>query len=101
MRRSASRPRRTQVVTRAGFAGYRELAGRTDRLIRPPPLRLSDGTAEWLSAGRVARRRLVAPRHELFRVISGRRSLDRIHELGGEGDPSPYLPVLSPYPLPS
>ena len=40
------------------------------------------------------------PRHELFRMISGRRSPAQIGRYDWTVDPTPYLPVISPYPLP-
>jgi hypothetical protein len=37
---------------------------------------------------------------ELFRALSGRRSAGQVRSLAWDGDPAPYLDVLSPYPLP-
>ena len=90
------------VVTRAGFSGYREWLGARIASSGLAPLRLADGTSEWLVGGQGAPgASLVGSRHELFRAISGRRSLDRVREMAGGGDLTAYLPVLSPYPLPS
>jgi hypothetical protein len=43
---------------------------------------------------------LSAAPFELFRALSGRRSLDQVRSLAWDGDPAPYLEVLAPYPLP-
>jgi uncharacterized protein (TIGR03083 family) len=40
---------------------------------------------------------LRADRHELVRVMAGRRTADQILELEWEGDPTPYLSILSEY----
>jgi hypothetical protein len=37
---------------------------------------------------------------ELFRALSGRRSLAQVRALAWDGNPEPYLAVLSPYPMP-
>jgi hypothetical protein len=38
-----------------------------------------------------------ADAHELFRAISGRRSLDDVAGWRWRGDATAYLPLLSPY----
>lgn len=38
-----------------------------------------------------------ADRHELVRVMAGRRTVDQILELEWEGDPTPHLSILSEY----
>lgn len=41
--------------------------------------------------------RVAADRFELVRAMAGRRTADEIRELSWEGDPTPYLPVISEY----
>jgi uncharacterized protein (TIGR03083 family) len=41
--------------------------------------------------------RVAADRYELVRVMAGRRTADEIRALPWEGDPTPYLPVMSEY----
>jgi hypothetical protein len=38
---------------------------------------------------------------ELFRALSGRRSLDQVRALAWDGDPEPYLDLFAPYPMPA
>ncbi|AIJ23572.1 hypothetical protein [Amycolatopsis methanolica] len=85
-------------VTRLGFAVFRNWLH--TRLVRRgvPALRLTDGDEEWVLGEGEPAATLTAPRAELFAVISGRRSEARIRALGWDAEP--YLPVISPYPLP-
>ena len=90
------------VVTRAGFSSFRSWLGRRISSTGLAPLLLTDGSEEWQLGGEGwPGASLTASRQELFRVISGRRSLATIDALLWEGDAAAYLPVLSPYPLPS
>ena len=43
---------------------------------------------------------VTARRYELFRMITGRRSAAEIRRYDWTTDPTPYLDVISPYPLP-
>ncbi|WP_435121092.1 FAD-dependent monooxygenase [Amycolatopsis thermoflava] len=85
-------------VTRLGFAVFRNWLH--SRLVRRglPALRLTDGDEEWVLGEGEPAATLTASRAELFAVISGRRSEARIRALGWDAEP--YLPVISPYPLP-
>ncbi|MFJ8812452.1 maleylpyruvate isomerase mycothiol-dependent enzyme family protein [Amycolatopsis thermoflava] len=85
-------------VTRLGFAVFRNWLH--TRLVRRglPALRLTDGDEEWVLGDGEPAATLTASRAELFAVISGRRSEARIRALGWDAEP--YLPVISPYPLP-
>jgi hypothetical protein len=40
---------------------------------------------------------LTADRHELVRVLAGRRTREQILELAWDGDPAPFVDVLSEY----
>lgn len=88
-------------VTRLGFAVYRNwLRARiAERAL--PPLRLSDGHQHWVLGDGEPGATVTAPRADLFRIITGRRSEAQIRALDWVGDPAPYLPVIAPYPLPS
>jgi 2-polyprenyl-6-methoxyphenol hydroxylase-like FAD-dependent oxidoreductase len=92
---------RDAPVTRLGFAVYRDWLGSRVTQSGLPALRLSDGTDDWVLGHGDAHATLTASRFELFRTISGRRSAARIRALGWTGDPEPYLPIISPYPLPT
>jgi hypothetical protein len=37
---------------------------------------------------------------DLFRSLSGRRSVEQLLDLEWDGDPAAYIDVLSPYPYP-
>jgi hypothetical protein len=55
---------------------------------------------EWAEGTGPAAATLAADPFELFRALSGRRSLDQVRTLAWDGDPAPYLDLLAPYPLP-
>jgi uncharacterized protein (TIGR03083 family) len=86
--------------TRFGFAAYRTWLHL--RIVERglPALRLSDGGRHWVAGDGSPAATVTAPRRELFRAISGRRSAARIRAYAWDGDPAPYLPVIAPYPLP-
>lgn len=97
-------PERETPVGRHGFGSYRAwLSERlADRGIAP--LRLTDSedpSSTWVLGGDAQPAAcLEAGRHELFRAISGRRRAEDVRSWPWRGDPSPYLPLLSPYPPP-
>ena len=62
---------------------------------------LRDGTKEWTVGDGPPAGCVTADRYELFRMVSGRRSADRIATYDWTTDPAPYLPVIAPYPLPA
>ncbi|NYI99673.1 uncharacterized protein (TIGR03083 family) [Nocardioides thalensis] len=88
-------------ITRTGFGVYR--AWLDQRLVATgaPALGLSDGDRTWVLGGTEPAATLTATRAELFRIITGRRSEAAIRAADWDGDPGPYLGVLSPYPLPA
>ncbi len=94
-------PDRGSPVTRFGFASYR--AWLHQRLLETglPALVLRDGTKEWTVGEGPPAGCITADRYELFRMLSGRRSADRIAGYDWTTDPAPYLPVIAPYPLPA
>lgn len=88
------------AVARFGFAMYRQWLHA--RLVQQglPALRLRAGEREWVAGRGEPAATLTADRHELFRTITGRRGAERVRGYAWDGDPDPYLPVISPYPLP-
>ncbi len=95
-------PETETLVGTHGFAGYRAWLG--DRLTARglAPLRLADPTdpsSAWVLGGDADPGAcLEADAYELFRAISGRRRLEDVRSWSWQGDPSSYLPLLSPYP---
>jgi uncharacterized protein (TIGR03083 family) len=64
-------------------------------------LRLRAGQPEWVEGSGQPAVALAAEPFELFRAISGRRSVDQVRALAWDSDPEPFLDVLSPYPMPA
>lgn len=62
-----------------------------------PALRLRTGAQEWVVGDGVPAATVTAPAFELFRALSGRRSLDQIRAFSWDGDGAPFLPVFSPF----
>lgn len=91
------------LVGSHGFAGYRAWLGQRLAARGLAPLRLTDRTegASWVLGGDGEPGACVeADGHELFRAISGRRRPDDVRTWSWQGDPAPYLLLLSPYPQP-
>ncbi len=87
-------------VTRLGFASYRDWLHTRLVTVGLPAIRLSDGHREWTVGAGEPVSCVTAPRQELFRMISGRRSAATIRQYHWTTDPEPYLTVIAPYPLP-
>lgn len=87
-------------LARFGFAVYRDWLHL--RLARSglPALRLGNGSREWTVGKGEAAGSVTADPYELYRVLSGRRGTAAITALAWTTDPTPYLSVISPYPLP-
>ena len=85
---------------RFGFGAYRDWLHQ--RLVAEglPGIRLTDGQREWSVGPGDPVGSVTAPAYELFRMITGRRSADGIRRYDWTTDPSPYLDVIAPYPLP-
>jgi uncharacterized protein (TIGR03083 family) len=68
-----------------------------------PGLRIMSGKQEWvLGDGEPAATLTIDSPHELLRLVSGRRSAQQAVALDWDGDPTPYLPLLSVFgPLPA
>ena len=91
-------------VARYGFGSYRAWLGERIAGRGLAPLRLTDHAdpaSVWLLGGDgEPGASLEADGYELFRAISGRRRLEDVRSWSWGGDPSAYLPLLSPYPQP-
>ncbi len=89
------------AISRFGFAAYRQWLGQ--RLIHQqlPALLFRDGRHDWPVGRGAPAGTVTAPADELFRMITGRRSRDEIRRYDWSVDPTPYLAVISPYPLPT
>ncbi|HEU5483780.1 MAG TPA: FAD-dependent monooxygenase [Microlunatus sp.] len=89
------------AISRFGFAAYRRWLGQ--RLIHQqlPALLFSDGRHDWPVGRGAPAGTVTAPADELFRMITGRRSWTQIQRYDWSVDPTPYLAVISPYPLPT
>ena len=92
---------RDAPVTGLGLRIYaRWLGNRLDQAGRPA-LRLRAGGREWVEGSTRPAAALAADAFELFRALSGRRTLDQVRALAWDGDPEPYLDLFAPYPTPA
>ena len=85
---------------RFGFAAYRDWLHQ--RLVAEdlPGIRLSDGAPGVAGRPGDPVGSVTAPAYDLFRMITGRRSAADIRRYDWTTDPTPYLDVIAPYPLP-
>jgi uncharacterized protein (TIGR03083 family) len=72
------------------------LAQRIGLLGLPPLLLAYNGKERRLGEGNPGAT-LTADRHELVRVLAGRRNREQIRSLAWTGDPAPYIDILSEY----
>jgi uncharacterized protein (TIGR03083 family) len=92
---------RDAPATGLGLRIYaRWLGDRLDQAGRPA-LRLRVAGREWVEGSGQPAAALAADAFELFRALSGRRSLGQVRALGWDGDPEPYLDLFAPYPMPA
>ena len=92
---------RDAPVTGLGLRIYaRWLGQRLDQAGRPA-LRLRVAGRERVAGSGQPVAALAADAFELFRALSGRRSLGQVRALGWDGDPEPYLDLFAPYPMPA
>jgi len=92
---------RSMAASRIGlwvYIGWLEL--RLAACGRPALLIRASGSREWQLGSGLAAATLTAETFKLFRALSGRRSRGQLLSLAWEGDPEPYLDLLSPYELP-
>src|SRR5438105_1721599 len=66
-----------------------------------PALRLSAGQHQFDAGDGEPGAHVTAEPFELARMLGGRRTLDEMRALHWDGDPEPYLPLLSNYGTPS
>jgi uncharacterized protein (TIGR03083 family) len=88
-------------VTRFVYGVYRDWFGQRLSAMRLPALRLYDGSKCRVLGSGTPAATLRGDRFELFRVLSGRRTAAQIRGLDWDGDPDPYLAVISPYDVPT
>jgi uncharacterized protein (TIGR03083 family) len=93
-------PETGSAIARLGFAAFREWLHQRLVAENLPALELSDGRRTWPVGTGNPVGSITAPRQELFRVISGRRSAADIARYDWTTDPAPYLKIIAPYPLP-
>ena len=90
------------LITRYGFSSYRAWLGERIAAQGIAPLRLTDHTdpeSAWVLGGEGEPGAcLEADEYQLFRALSGRRRIEDVRSWTWRGDPSAYLPLLSPYP---
>lgn len=86
-------------VLRFGFDSYRDWLGLRLRRRGLPALEVSIGKKSWVVGKGDPAGSVGGSAYELFRVFSGRRSAEAITGLAWTTDPTPYLPVIAPYPL--
>jgi uncharacterized protein (TIGR03083 family) len=101
LRDALGQPATDGPLARWGFAAYRVwLAQRLAARGLPALVLDGGGRRRWQVGDGEPSGSVQAEPHDLFRVISGRRSAERILSLRWTTDPAPYLPVIAPYPLP-
>jgi uncharacterized protein (TIGR03083 family) len=90
---------RDAPATELGLRIYARWLGRRLDQAGRPALRLRAGGRTWVEGSGPPAADLAADAFELFRALSGRRSLDQVRALAWDGAPEPYLDLISPYPL--
>lgn len=84
-------------TVRMASAGYVAVIGlrlaRTDL----PPLRVIAGDSERIAGEGEPGATVRAPRFEMFRALSGRRSPEQVSAYEWDADPEPYVPYFYPY----
>lgn len=92
---------RDALVTGTGLRVYARWLGRRLDQAGRPALRLRTVGRTWVEGSGPPTAELAADAFEMFRALSGRRSLEQVRALGWDGDPEPFLDLLSPYPVPT
>lgn len=88
------------TTARFGEAAYRDWLHQRLVESRLPALRLVDGRRDRVVGRGEPLGAVSGSPHELFRMVTGRLGADDIRHLTWSTDPTPYLDVISPYPLP-
>jgi hypothetical protein len=92
---------RDAPVTGLGLRIYARWLGQRLDLAGRPALRLRVAGRERVEGSGQPAAALAADAFELFRALSGRRSLGQVRALAWDGDPEPYLDLFAPYPMPA
>lgn len=88
---------RESLPIKLGLSGY--IVGLDIRLktLGRPSLQIDAGERQWTVGDGEAQATIKGTRYELFRALSGRRSVDQIREMAWQGDPEPYVDLFFPY----
>jgi uncharacterized protein (TIGR03083 family) len=92
---------RDAPVAALGLRIYARWLGRRLDQAGRPALRLRAAGREWVEGSGRPAAAVAADAFELFRALSGRRSLDQVRALAWDGNPGPYLDLFAPYPTPA
>lgn len=92
---------RAAPVTGLGLRIYARWLGERLNQACCPALRLRAGGREWAEGSGLPAATLAASPFELFRALSGRRTIEQVRALAWDGDPEPYLRLIAPYPMPA
>lgn len=92
---------RDSLATAVGLRIYTAWLGERLRQCGRPALRLRTQSREWTIGTGKPGASLSAEAFELFRAVSGRRSIDQVLALSWDGSPNPYLDLLAPYAMPA
>lgn len=82
---------------RIGFATYTAGVDLRIKAAGGPALRFVTEHKEVVAGDGEPAATVRAPRFELFRALSGRRSVDQVRAYEWEGDPEPFLELFYPY----
>jgi uncharacterized protein (TIGR03083 family) len=88
---------RDGVPVKVGLSGY---IATTDMRLKSDgvgAIRFVAADKEWTAGGTEPIATLRATRFELFRALSGRRSMDQLRAYDWDGDPEPFLKYFYPY----
>ena len=83
------------------LAAYTRRFGKRIKDAGLPTVRVIAGTEEWNAGLDEPQIDLRDDPFELFRAITGRRTKDEIRKLGWDGDPEPYVNLVSAYEHPA
>jgi uncharacterized protein (TIGR03083 family) len=89
------------VEVEVAFEDYRRLLGQRIETSGLPALRVVTPTSDAVLGDGTPRVTLRGEPFELLRAMSGRRSLAQLGALDWDGEPAPYLEVLSAYGVPA
>jgi uncharacterized protein (TIGR03083 family) len=88
---------RDSVPIKIGLSAYIATMGWRLGTAGIPALRFDLGDKSYEAGEGEPSATVGAPRFELFRALSGRRSPDQIRAYAWTGDPEPYIPYFYPY----